>query len=124
MSPMSEDLSEYRRELHELAARYENEPTLRDVYVEGEFDSTVVSWFFQEHGCDEVVVYEIDTVDVPVDVLKKCALDEGQKGRVIATCKELEAAGCPTQSVAGIVDRDCDALIGVTHNSPLLLFTD
>jgi hypothetical protein len=117
-------MSDERRKIYELAARYENEPTLRDVYVEGQFDAAVVSWFLREHGCEEAVVYEIDTVEVPKPVLDKYGLDEGHKGRVIALCLELaELVKVPGQ-VAGIADRDYDSLRGIRYESPLLRFTD
>ena len=117
-------MSEERRQLHELVARYKIEPTLRDVYVEGEFDSTVMSWFLRQHDCDDVVVYEIDTVEVPAELLQKYTLDEGEKGRVIAACRELASEGATVRQVIGIVDRDSDTLIGVVYDCNLLLFTD
>ena len=33
------------RTIAELIARYEVEPTLRDVCLKGDFDATLVSWF-------------------------------------------------------------------------------
>ena len=53
-------MSQERRTIAELVARYELEPTLRDVYVEGRFDSAVLTWLFRERGCVDAVVYEID----------------------------------------------------------------
>ena len=117
-------MSDDRRKLHELAVRYENEPTLRDVYVEGQFDAILVSWFLREHDCDDAVVYEIDTVEVPQDVLKKHGLDEGQKGRVIALCLELAASAKVPGQVTGVVDRDYDRLLGIQRQCPLLQYTD
>lgn len=117
-------MSEERRKIIELVARYENEPSLRDIYVEGQFDATVIKWLLREQECDDAVVYEIDTVEIPKDVLNKHGLDEGQKGRVIALCKELESTTAVPGQVTGVVDRDYDALCGTVHESPLLLFTD
>jgi hypothetical protein len=117
-------MSEDRRRLHELAARYEIEPTLRDVYVEGQFDAVLVSWLLKKQGCDDAAVYEIDTVDIPPDILKKHGLDEGQKGRVIALCLELEASAKVPGQVTGVVDRDYDAVLGIQYRCPLLQLTD
>jgi hypothetical protein len=81
-----------RRTIAELIARYEVEPTLRDVYVEGDFDAALVSWFLRHHRCDGVVVYTIDTVNVPKDQVISAGLEDGEKGRVICACQQLAAA--------------------------------
>lgn len=107
-----------------MIARYEVEPTLRDVFVEGDFDAALVSWFLRQHSCDGVVVYTIDTVYVPTDQVIAAGLENGEKGRVVFTCHQLAAALGKAQQVTGIVDRDNDSVLGVTYDCPLLLFTD
>jgi Protein of unknown function (DUF4435) len=113
-----------RRTIAELIARYEVEPTLRDVYVEGDFDVALISWFLREHRCDGVVVYTIGTVNVPADQVISAGLEDGEKGRVIFTCHQLAAALGESRQVTGIVDRDYDSVLGVALECPLLLFTD
>lgn len=117
-------MSDDRRKLPELAVRYEIEPTLRDEYVEGAFDAVLVSWLLKQQGCEEAVVYEIDTVDVPPEILKEHGLDVGQKGRVIALCLELEKSAKISTQVTGVVDRDYDTVLGIQRPCPLLQVTD
>jgi hypothetical protein len=113
-----------RRTIAELIARYEVEPTLRDVYVEGDFDAAIVSWFLRQHHFDGVVVYTIDTVNVPTDQVIAAGLEVGEKGRVVFTCHQFAAALGEAQQVTGIVDRDYDSVLDVTLDCSLLLFTD
>ena len=108
-----------------MIARYKEEPTLRDVYVEGQFDASVLKdYLLAQDGCDDVVVYEIDTVDVTATMLIENDLDGGQKGRVIAACLAFSAALGDTPQVTGIVDRDYDNVRNIRYECPLLLFTD
>jgi hypothetical protein len=48
----------YRRTLAELTTRYEFEPDLRDLYVEGATDRHFLVWFFLTSGASRVAVYE------------------------------------------------------------------
>ncbi|MCI0463285.1 MAG: DUF4435 domain-containing protein [Gemmataceae bacterium] len=113
-----------RHTIDELRAKYDLEPSLRDVYVEGGLDAAVVEWVLRENGCRNAAVYEIETVDVPVEVLARHGLDDGEKGRVIGLCLELQGHLQSDNQVTGIVDRDYDHLVGKTYACPLLLFTD
>ena len=75
--------TDVRRTIEELAARYELEPTLRDVYVEGAFDATVIGWVLREARCHNAAVYGIDTVNIPVAISSRYGLAEGSKGRIV-----------------------------------------
>lgn len=56
---------EKRRRLEELIARYELEPSLCDIYVEGLTDKFLIQWFLDKLGIDNYAIYEIDTVEIP-----------------------------------------------------------
>ncbi len=113
-----------KRTIEELAARYDLEPTLRDVYVEGAFDARIVEWVLRHAECHLAAVYEIDTVNVPPEVLAKYGLDDGNKGRVIALCFELQGSVKSSPQVSGVIDRDYDPLVGRYYTSDLLMQTD
>jgi hypothetical protein len=53
-----------RRTIEELIARYELEPTLRDIYVEGYTDALFFRWFLQKSNATNAIVYEIDCVEI------------------------------------------------------------
>jgi len=119
---------EKRRKLDELVARYELEPSLHDVYVEGLTDKCIIQWFLEESNLDteNVAVYEIDTIDIPTDQLFARGLDDGNRSRVIFLACQLQSlfeGSLPP--VICIADKDFDNLIASSHiESELLLFTD
>ena len=113
-----------RRTIEELATRYELEPTLRDIYVEGGFDVSVVGEVLTQAGCYDAAVYEINVVDIPPEVLVKHNLPDGNKGRVMALCFELDPQIATPAQVSGLVDRDYDRVVGREYANRLLVFTD
>lgn len=78
-----------RRTIDELRMRYELEPALHDVYVEGQFDQDVISTCLREHGEYERTVYSIDSIEVPIGILAAHHLTDGNKQRVLALAQEL-----------------------------------
>ena len=107
---------EYRRSIPELKARFEFEPSLDDVFVEGSFDRDILDHCLQKASSHRVV-YEIDSVDVPCTVVASHQLTSGNKQRVIALARELQIVGNQTCYVC-LVDKDLDHWFGeleVTH---------
>lgn len=97
-----------RRTIAELSARYELEPQLNDVFVEGSFDREVLT------NCQQQIsraIYEIDSVDVPATTLQKYGLTSGNKQRVIALARELAALDGRVRFVC-LVDKDLDHWFG------------
>jgi hypothetical protein len=114
----------YRRTIEELIARYKLEPSLRDLFVEGTRDYFLVEWFCRYNDFANVVIYSITTVNVPSELLKQHSL-YGNKGRVVALCKELDSK-LPknVQNVLGLIDKDYDYLLGISRSSRFLVATD
>ncbi|MFP5275604.1 MAG: hypothetical protein ACLGPM_00695 [Acidobacteriota bacterium] len=112
-----------RRTLDELVARYDLEPELGDVYVEGMFDKDVLTRCFHDFGQMDRIVYEIDTVEIPMATLVREGLDEGNKQRVIALARILQriereiACRC-------LVDRDLDHWFGPLETTRTLVWTE
>jgi len=119
---------EKRRKLDELVARYELEPSLHDVYVEGLTDKSIIQWFLDESNLDtkNCTVYEIDTVDIPTAQLFALGLNDSNRSRVIFLAFQLQRLfETSLPHVVCIADRDFDDLIGSSSiESELLLFTD
>ena len=110
-----------RHTIDELFARYELEPTLRDVYVEGKFDCEVLERHFPIESAG-FVFYEIDTVDIPPAELKAHGLTDGCKHRVICLSRKLATIkGNPAYRC--LVDRDLDHWIGTLEATPRLVWT-
>lgn len=112
-----------RRNIDELVARYDLEPELKDVYVEGIFDKEVLAHCFQKNREVERVIYDIGSVNVPINILAKYGLTDGNKQRVIALAKELSCL--PGQhNYRCIVDKDLDHWIDSIESVPRLSWTE
>ena len=110
-----------RWSINELLARYELEPELVDIFVEGTFDKEVLSHSTSTHR-DGPTFYEINTVDVPSVLLERHALTLGNKQRLIALSKEL--CRLPEDSkVVCLVDRDLDHWFGEIAGTRRLKWT-
>jgi hypothetical protein len=117
--------NEIRRSLDELAVRYELEPELRDIYVEGRTDKLLFDWFLQQKGIRDFTVYEIDTVEIPTQRLFELGLVDNNRSRVIALALEMQnrLAEIPLHLTC-IADKDFDYLFAKEYTCSLLLFTD
>lgn len=114
-----------RRTVEELLARYTLEPSLRDIYVEGSSDRVIVEWYLSASDLGDAAVYNIDTVEIPRELLDGLGLENGNRGRIIALAKELEShlAG-PAPQVTCLADRDFDTVLGINLEAEPLLLTD
>lgn len=110
-----------RRSIDDLKLRYELEPSLNDVFVEGSFDREILTACFRDANDTSRVVYTIDSVDVPEAVLRKHSLTEGNKQRVIALAKEL--GDLQDIHCRFLVDRDTDHWFEDLVKSQGLLWT-
>ena len=70
----------------------------------------------------EAVFYEIDTVDIPPELLARHGLTSGNKQRVVALSKELENLAEHVR-VRCLVDRDLDHWFGEVNNTSRLCWT-
>lgn len=98
--------SSTRRKIEELIVRYELEPELDDLYVEGSFDKELISHFLSTNKIDRAI-YEIDSVDVPQSMLNQFGLTSGNKQRVIALAKHLSDSQVNANYIC-LVDKDLD----------------
>jgi len=107
--------------ISELIARYELEPELLDVFVEGTLDREILAQTVT--GSQETLAfYEIDSVNVPVAVLTKYGLSSGNKQRVLALSKEL--TNLPHNAkVLCLADRDLDHWFGELQATQRLRWT-
>ena len=114
-----------RRTIDDLIARYQFEPELRDLFVEGHRDRGVYSWYLRGAGCKHVGVFEIDLVEIPSDALISHGLASGNRDRVIALALELDNQ-FPTvlQYVRCIADSDFDFIFESRNEVNHLLYTD
>lgn len=110
-----------RWSIDELQARYELEPELDDIFVEGVFDRELLVQA-SELAKPRRAIYEIDCVDISADVLARYGLTSGNKQRVMALAYEL---GSTPQNarVKCLADRDLDHWFGSLPHHPRLQWT-
>ncbi|WP_292753912.1 hypothetical protein [Nostoc sp. NMS4] len=117
--------NEIRRTLDELVTRYELEPELCDIYVEGKTDKQLIEWFLEDKQLQDFGVYEIDTVEIPAQLLFELGLKDNIRSRVIALAIYIHDKFLETPlHITCIVDKDFDWLFGKEYQCDLLLFTD
>jgi len=116
-----------RKKVSELITQYKLHPEFRDIYVEGSWDKNHIDWFLKASGITDVIIYDIDGVFIPPEMLAKHGFTEAQDGkkeRVVTLAYELQEHIQVDGQVTCIADRDYDYLLGFNHMSPLLLSTD
>ncbi|MEH1856297.1 MAG: hypothetical protein V7L11_32575 [Nostoc sp.] len=117
--------NEIRRTLDELVTRYELEPELCDIYVEGKTDKQLIEWFLDEKQLQDFAVYEIDTVEIPAQSLFELGLKDNIRSRVIALAIYIHDKFLENPlHITCIADKDFDWLFGKEYQCDLLLFTD
>lgn len=114
--------SDDRWSVDELLTRYELEPGIADVFVEGQFDRDVLQRCFEDSGERGRVAYPIEVVDVPSATLRAHGLTPGRKQEVIALARELGVLPDP-RAYRCLVDRDLDHWFGALENTPRLVWT-
>ena len=112
---------ENRRKIHELITRYEMEPELKDIYVEGNEDIKVLNAFFEEKDISDVCIFEISSVDIPCNLY----VENNNRTRLITLAKELhEKLSSYYNNVKCIIDSDFDYITGQSYDYLTLLTTD
>ena len=111
-----------RRSIEELLVRYELEPTLDDVFVEGDFDKEVLNAAFLGSGLPEPAIYDIDSVEVPMSLLSSYGLSVGNKQRVIALSRELSKLQGEISQLC-LVDKDLDHWFGDLESNKAIRWT-
>jgi hypothetical protein len=106
-----------RRTVEELVARYELEPSLDDLFVEGVFDREIIVSALGQQGARRAI-YEIESVNILPSLLAAHNLTEGNKQRVIALARELSHIENCTYIC--LVDKDLDHWLGKLEDTKRL----
>lgn len=114
-----------RRTIKELIARYRLEPSIREVFVEGTSDASLLRWVLADDG-RRISITPIDMVDVPYDLLTRYDLSDGNRGRTLALGLELDASThSNASSVRCIADRDFFYFLGIeSPHATTIIYTD
>lgn len=109
-----------QRTIEEVLVRLQREAKLREVYVEGHFDRDFFRWIAERLALHDVRIYPISTVEVPETILQRFGLTSGQRQKVQALAKCLEAHPSLHDRVLLIVDADLDYIFDrATYTPPL-----
>lgn len=115
-----------RRSLKELVALYALEPSLKDIFVEGQSDKSLIQWYFNEMGRSDVRVFMINTVEVPNELLAVSRLStHSERNRVIVLSEYLSTEiKAMNPKVRCIADKDFNHYLGIQRRNRLLFYTD
>lgn len=113
-----------RRELEEIVFMYEQEPSLRDIYVEGAYDASILRWFLEEQDLKDVNVYEISDIEINKEFLIDSGKKSNNRERVIYLADYLHNSLQNSDQFICIADRDFNHFIDELFEIPALLFTD
>ncbi len=110
-----------RRTIEELVIRYEFEPSLKDIFVEGAEDKAIIEGVLEENGVKGVVVFEISSVEIPTDYGE----ENNNRTRVIKLSRLLGSKPeIDLGNVVCVVDSDFDFITGGGIEDTFLLKTD
>jgi len=115
------------RTIAELITRYELEPSISEIFTEGDTDTSLLRGVLLASGIEErqIDIYTIDTVEVPRQVVNNYRVGGGNRSEVIALCGELESHfGQHFMQVTGVIDADGCSLIGEDNLPALVVTTD
>jgi hypothetical protein len=115
-----------RREVDELYAKFDLHPNLIEIYVEGEFDYSIINFYLEEIGAKSATVVCIDDIDINSNITSAFNLTGGSnKNRVLALASLFDKrySNRPT-SICCIADVDLDVLFSNVRNCHHLRYTD
>ena len=111
--------------LNELITRYELEPTVCDLFVEGQRDQNFYRWYLNKVGRGHVSVLHIDSVEITRENLERLRLSAGNRNRIIALALLLDTLLTTTHPcVRCVADSDFDFVLQSRICSSHLVYTD
>ncbi len=115
----------YQRTISEIVAIHRMEPEIRDLFVEGNCDCHLLTWYLREIGKTTVSVTRIDLVEIPDDIVVKHGLNlDSNRAKVLSLAYELHEYGITVITAGCIVDLDFQPFIPLERVVPLIHFTD
>jgi len=109
--------------IDELRTRYELEPTLTDVFVEGQFDKDILACAYEHGSTEKRAIYTADVVQIDKKLFEDHKLTSGNKQKLIILCRELSQVN-QRENVRFVVDRDVDHWLGELEVGNGLLWTE
>ena len=109
--------------VNELMTRYELEPSLTDVFVEGQYDKDILTCAYEHSATERRALYTSDVLDVEAGLFEKHRLSNGNKQKLIILWRELSGVNT-SGNVRFIVDRDVDHWVGALETNNGLVWTD
>lgn len=115
----------FSRTVEEWQTVFELEPTLRDVFLEGETDRRLVEGFLRAIGNRDARVRTAAEIDFSGQVFSGNPFCSGNKLRLISFAANLTR--CFAQDVKGLtclIDRDCDVIMPIVDYQYCVVSTD
>ncbi len=116
--------------IDELIARYDLEPDLKDLFVEGRRDLIFYRDILDKTKYKNVIVYQISDKVIITDDLKEKAkkrgllLSKNNRNKVIFLAQELEPKINNKNTIRCVADSDFNIILKKRNKCSILLFTD
>ena len=118
--------TQLRQKLHEIKVMYSLEPSLRDIYVEGDNELYILKWFLNEKKISNVQVYPIDVIELDDVLFERSNLSKhSNQNKVIVVAEELATCFDDRRlKVKCIADADYDRHLERSRRNYILEYTD
>ena len=113
-----------RRTIPELVFLHQIEDSVKDIFVEGDYDAAIVLQFLRDIGYENVVVRSISCIEIDGASLRGDGRDVGNRERVIFLAKQILEHLDVEGKILCIADRDYGDWIGDLPYLRDLVFTD
>lgn len=114
-----------RNNIEELITKYTLEPSVKDIYLEGDTDKNCLNIYIERMEFkNHAGIFNVDLVEMPKDYLLEKNIVENNRGRLIALEEILRKNIDNFNSAIFIIDRDFDDFLGINLENQLLYYTD
>jgi hypothetical protein len=117
-----------KKQIHEIISAHELEPSLLDIYVEGETDAAFLEWFLLNKDKKDAYVISINLVDVPdsiFDEFSQYRLNKSSdRDKLLALSYKLNEKFSEKKRIMCIGDKDFDTFLGRLHQNSYFRYTD
>ena len=111
--------------LCELVTEFGLHQDRKQLYVEGRSDRAILEWYLESLAEGQIAVFDIDEIDIPVELLNDHGLTASNKNRVIVLARELDKClSRGSKQVLCVVDADFDYLLSRLETNRFLAYTD
>lgn len=113
-----------RRTIPELVFLHEREVSIKDIFVEGTYDASIILSYLHDLGNPKTAVRLIETIEIDDQKLIDAGRDANNRERVIYLAERFEREFETDGKILCVVDRDFVDHLGTAVEARDLIYTD